>query len=99
MARHRTLSLIAAIALAIAFVAPAHATPPETADALFAHARAEAKAEHKNVLMVFSASWCGPCNAEAPDVTAFAEAHAADTVVVSVDVGEPAQRVEPGPQP
>jgi thiol-disulfide isomerase/thioredoxin len=61
LARHRTLSLIAAIALAIAFVAPAHATPPETADALFAHARAEAKAEHKNVLMVFSASWCGPC--------------------------------------
>lgn len=49
-------------------------------------------ADHRNRLVVVNlfASWCAPCVAEAPDVTAFAIAHAADTTVVSVDVGEPA---------
>jgi thiol-disulfide isomerase/thioredoxin len=47
--------------LAAILAAPALAAAQETADALFAQAKAEAKTEHKNVLMVFSASWCGPC--------------------------------------
>ena len=48
-------------ALAGVFAAIKLAAPPETADALFARAKARATVEHKNVLLVFSASWCGPC--------------------------------------
>ena len=48
-------------------------------------------ADHRGTIAVINlfASWCGPCNAEVPDVSAFAAAHAQDTIVVSVDVGEP----------
>ena len=71
MAWHTKLSLTAIFACAALLVeaglaeaglaAPAFATPSESADVLFAHAKAEAKQEHKRVLLVFSASWCGPC--------------------------------------
>lgn len=33
-----------------------------TADQILAEAKAQAAASHRNVLLVFSASWCGPCH-------------------------------------
>lgn len=39
-------------------------TAPATAsaDQILAQAKSQAAAEHKNLLLVFSASWCGPCH-------------------------------------
>src|ERR1017187_10538275 len=38
------------------------APAPPSADQVLAQAEATAKAEHKKILLVFSASWCGPCH-------------------------------------
>ena len=61
MASHRKFSLIAILVFAALLAAPGFAASQETATDLFAHAKVAAKAEHKKVLLVFSASWCGPC--------------------------------------
>jgi thiol-disulfide isomerase/thioredoxin len=50
----------ALIAAAILLPNLAHAEP--TADEIFSQAKATAAAQHKNILLVFSASWCGPCH-------------------------------------
>lgn len=57
----RKLFLLASFAFAAILAAPALHAQSNTADSLFAHAKAEAAQQHKNVLLVFSASWCGPC--------------------------------------
>jgi len=57
----RKLALSATLGLVLAGPAATMAAPPETAQSLFDHAKHQAATEHKNVLMVFSASWCGPC--------------------------------------
>jgi len=41
--------------------APA-ATSLPSADDVMTQAKTKAAAEHKNILLVFSASWCGPCH-------------------------------------
>jgi len=57
----RKLSLATLLAFAALLVAPSLQAQPETAESLLARAKAEAKAQHKNIQLVFSASWCGPC--------------------------------------
>jgi thiol-disulfide isomerase/thioredoxin len=54
-----TLLLLAAV-FALGLSASAQPTLP-SADAVMTQAKTRAAAEHKNILLVFSASWCGPC--------------------------------------
>ena len=61
MASRIILSLTALLSLAAVLVVPILQAQTDSADSLLADAKAEAKSEHKNVLLVFSASWCGPC--------------------------------------
>ena len=78
------------LAAALASLAlPAVAATPN-ANTLFAHARAEARQQHKDVLAVFSASWCGPCKLyerflEDPQMKPLTDKA---FVVVRLDVGE-----------
>jgi thiol-disulfide isomerase/thioredoxin len=76
--------------MAVALVAPMLPASAQTAGALFAQAKAAATANHKNVLMVFSASWCGPCKLyerflEDPQMRSVTEK---SLVVQRIDVGE-----------
>ena len=52
----RTTLIAAALILPTAL----HAEP--TANDILSQARATATAQHKNILLIFSASWCGPCH-------------------------------------
>lgn len=61
MPRLKRFSSVAPLAFAVALATSAFAAPPVTADEMFAKAKAEARQQHKHILMVFSASWCGPC--------------------------------------
>ena len=56
----RNLLLTAAL-LATAGIATAQAPALPPAQDVMTKAEARASAEHKNILLTFSASWCGPC--------------------------------------
>ena len=86
--RARRITVTALLVLAAGMTV--HAQAGTTADALFAHAKAEAAREHKNVLLVFSASWCPPCKLyegflEDPQMKPITEKA---FVVERIDVGE-----------
>lgn len=53
---------IAATLLLLSTPLIAQTAPEPTADQILSQARSTAAAEHKNILLAFSASWCGPCH-------------------------------------
>ena len=82
------LSLAAILVLAVA--RPAPTLSAQSADALFSGAKSEAQGAHKDILLVFSASWCGPCKLyerflEDTQMKAITETA---FVIVRIDVGE-----------
>jgi len=82
---HKRSLLTALFSLAVLSAASA-----QTADTLFSQAKSTAQAQHKNVLMVFSASWCGPCKLyerflEDPQMKPITEKA---FIVQRIDVGE-----------
>ena len=60
---HFRVSLAAAIILAVSPLALPASTPdtPPSATDILSKAKAQASTEHKNILLEFSASWCGNC--------------------------------------
>jgi len=90
MARLKMLFRLSSAALAAALATSAFAAPPVTADDIFAQGKTEARQQHKRILLVFSASWCGPCKLyerflEDPQMKSITEKA---FVVERVDVGE-----------
>ena len=86
----RKLSFAADFALGITLTAPALQAQATSADDLFSQAKAAAKADHKHVLLVFSASWCGPCKLferflQDPEMKSITQKA---LVVQRIDVGE-----------
>jgi thiol:disulfide interchange protein len=53
--------LVLVLAFAAVLASAALPASAQTADDLLAQAEVAARAQHKNILLVFSASWCGPC--------------------------------------
>ncbi len=47
----------------------------------------------KPTMLVFWASWCGPCVAEAPQIAAVAESYGERIHVLGINAGEPASTV------
>lgn len=93
MKQNFLISTLLFFAFAVPFSSSSLLAQSATADALFSQAKAEALNTHKNILLVFSASWCGPCKMyehflEDPQMK---ELHEKAFVVVRIDVGEFAQ--------
>ncbi len=76
--------------LAVALSGSALFAQTETADSLFARARDQARSEHKNVLLDFSASWCSSCKLYERflEDSAMKPITEKAYVVVRIDVGE-----------
>jgi thiol-disulfide isomerase/thioredoxin len=58
----RPASILRSTVIAAALLLPSLAQAQTTASKILAAARTTAAAQHKNVLLIFSASWCGPCH-------------------------------------
>ena len=92
-------SILTAIALALVFVLPigASAAAPATAKDVLKSASKEAASSHKNVLVIFHASWCSWCHKleDALKDPAFGDPIRQNFVIVTIDVLEqPKQKAQ-----
>lgn len=80
------------LAVALIFSAPLLRAQTDSATSFFYRAQAQAHQEHKHILMVFSASWCGPCKLYERflEDEKIKPLHDKAFVVVRIDVGEKA---------
>ena len=102
--RRFTAILGCVVALGALFAAPAGArraavTPP-SADEILSAARKTAAAEHKNVFVHFSASWCGWCHKLEAFLTTPAGKlltnHAVDVILIVQETGDKTSLNNPG---
>ncbi len=78
------------VLLSLLLLATLPATAQTTADQILSEAQTQALGQHKNVFLIFSASWCGPCHQldtflQAPDMKAIVEKY---FVIAKVHIDE-----------
>ena len=95
----RTVTLIAILLASAVWMAAADT--PQPADQVLAAAESAASAQHKNVWVIFGASWCGWCHKldaliNSPDVGALLEQHFVIAHVTVEEHGDKAGLDNPG---
>lgn len=76
--------------IALAALLAGSAARAQSAESLYRQAQTEAQSKHKDILMVFSASWCGPCKKYEQFLEDQQMKEITDRafIVVRIDVGE-----------
>jgi thiol-disulfide isomerase/thioredoxin len=90
MAKTRSIAIIAVLAL----LSVVSASAQSAAERVLKDAQSRAATEHKNIFLIFGASWCGPCHQldtflEAPEMKPIVEKY---FVIAKLHIAEEASR-------
>jgi hypothetical protein len=94
-------SVLIAIALA-SLAAPAAPEKPPRAEEILAAAKSQAAAQHKDIFLIFVASWCGDCHSldaflDAPEIQPiFADEYVISRISVAEEYGKSPNLNNPG---